>query len=247
MITLQLFSWFSVKFHIHLKHAATKDDTLSQVWRKSTSDVTDLLPPDWQRDVMAVAADADVRDFPKTPVLTREAAGVSHVKRGRVHAEQVARGLPWLPRLYKGEFLEFARKAHQEARPGEDVVPARDPRYGVVLNVQHGTSMRFESHVDSNPLTGLLFFTSHEEGGELVVANDTSAGSIEDIEQDCSFIQPRAGNLVFIDGRWNPHYARPLRSDDDTRVLAVMNYYTESCPETTRPRELNRHLYGDPS
>jgi hypothetical protein len=29
------------------------------------------------------------------------------------------------------------------------------------------------------------------------------------------------------------------------RVLAVMNYYTESCPESARPRELNRHLYGD--
>jgi hypothetical protein len=25
-----------------------------------------------------------------------------------------------------------------------------------------------------------------------------------------------------------------------------MNYYTESYPESTRPRELNRHLYGDP-
>jgi hypothetical protein len=25
----------------------------------------------------------------------------------------------------------------------------------------------------------------------------------------------------------------------------VMNNYTESCPESTRPHELNRHLYGD--
>ena len=23
-----------------------------------------------------------------------------------------------------------------------------------------------------------------------------------------------------------------------------MNFYTESCPESTRPPELNRHLYG---
>ena len=29
------------------------------------------------------------------------------------------------------------------------------------------------------------------------------------------------------------------------RIVAVMNFYTESCPESTRPRELNRHLYGD--
>jgi hypothetical protein len=27
--------------------------------------------------------------------------------------------------------------------------------------------------------------------------------------------------------------------------VAVMNYYTGSCPESTRPPALNRHLYGD--
>ncbi len=207
-----------------------------------TFDVTDLLPPNWQRDVMAVADEADVREFPRTPVLTREAADVSHVKRGRVHADQVQRRLSWLPKLYYGDFLELANVARREP-----VVPAEDDRYGVVLNVQHGTSMRFESHVDSNPLTGLLFFTSHHEGGELVVGNDESVRSIEDMEKDCSVIQPHAGHLVFIEGQRLPHYARPLVRDDDTRVLAVMNYYTESCPESTRPRELNHHLYGDPS
>jgi hypothetical protein len=48
-----------------------------------------------------------------------------------------------------------------------------------------------------------------------------------------------------IDGRRHPHYARALRSESDVRVIAVMNFYTESYPESTRPRELNRHLYGD--
>ena len=28
------------------------------------------------------------------------------------------------------------------------------------------------------------------------------------------------------------------------RIVAVMNFYTESCPESTRPSELNRHLFG---
>jgi hypothetical protein len=189
---------------------------------------------------MATAADADVRDFPRTPVLTREAADVSHVKRGRVHADQVLRRLPWLPDLYQGTFLELANDAWTES-----VVTAEDDRYSVVLNVQRGTSMRFESHVDSNPLTGLLFLTDHHEGGELVVGHDESARSIEEIERDRSVIRPHAGHLVFIDGRWLPHYARPLVRDDDVRVLAVMNYYTKSCPESTRPRELNHHLYGD--
>jgi hypothetical protein len=29
------------------------------------------------------------------------------------------------------------------------------------------------------------------------------------------------------------------------RVVAVMNYYTKSYPESTRPKELNRHLFGN--
>jgi hypothetical protein len=191
---------------------------------------------------MTVATDADVRDFPRTPVLTREAAEVSHVKRGRVHATQVQESLPWLSDLYHDAFRDLAEQAWNEP-----VETAHDARYGVVLNVQRGTSMRFECHVDSNPVTGLLFFTDHDKGGELVVANDKSASSIEGIEKDCSVIQPHAGHLVFIDGRWQPHYARPLAHDDDVRVLAVMNYYTESCPESTRPKVLNHHLYGDQS
>lgn len=207
----------------------------------TTFDVADLLPQGWQWDVMAVAADADVRDFPRTPVLTREAADVAHVKRGRVHADQVKQGLPWLRDLYRGPFLDLANQSSAE----KPVVAAADDRYGVVLNVQRGTSMRFECHVDSNPLTGLLFFTEHEKGGELVVGHDESAQSVEEIEKDHSDIRPQAGHLAFIDGRKQPHYARPLTRESDIRVLAVMNYYTESCPESTRPRELNRHLYGD--
>jgi hypothetical protein len=28
-------------------------------------------------------------------------------------------------------------------------------------------------------------------------------------------------------------------------VVAVMNFYTRSCPESTRPALLNQHLFGD--
>ena len=105
--------------------------------------------------------------------------------------------------------------------------------------------MRFECHVDSNPLTGLLFCTDHQSGGELVIANDTEAEGLAGVDRDCSVIRPRAGHLIFFDARQYPHYARALTADSETRIVAVMNFYTESCPESTRPRELNRHLYGD--
>jgi hypothetical protein len=209
-------------------------------FRWTTFDVTGSLPPGWQQEIAAVAADADFREFPRTPVLSREAPSVDSIPRGRVHADQVRDRLPWLYEAYRGEFLELAGEAVQES-----VLPARDDRYGVVLNVQQGTSMRFECHVDSNPLTGLLFCTDHPVGGELVFAHDATAADIDAVERDCSVIRPHAGHLIFFDARGHPHYARPLTAASGMRIVAVMNFYTESFPESTRPSELNRHLYGD--
>jgi hypothetical protein len=206
----------------------------------TTFDLNDGLPAGWQQDVRAAAADADFRDFPRTPILSREGTEVDHIPRGRVHADQVRERLPWLYSFYHDEFLELAAEAC-----AEPVAAARDDRYGVVLNVQRGQDMRFECHVDSNPLSGVLFCTDHDSGGELVVSHDATARDISAVERDCSVIRPHAGHLVFFDARRLPHYARPLAADDDLRVIAVMNFYTQSFPESTRPPELNRHLYGD--
>jgi hypothetical protein len=204
-------------------------------------DVGGILPAGWQHEIRAVANDADFREFPRTPVLSREAAAVTRIPRGRVHANEVRSRLPWLYTAYHGMFLELARDARMES-----VTAAQDDRYGIVLNVQRGTRMRFECHVDSNPLTGLLFCSDHEAGGELVFAHDSAASGIAAVERDCSVIRPHAGHLIFFDARGHPHYARALTAAADTRVVAVMNFYTDSCPERTRPRELNSHLYGDP-
>jgi hypothetical protein len=207
----------------------------------TTFDLNSQLPANWQEDVRAAAVDADIREFPRTPILSREAEHVAHIPRGRLHAEQVRLSLPWLYDFYRGYFLELARKTRAER-----VLPAADDRYGVVLNVQSGTTMRFECHVDSNPLTGLLFCTDHPAGagGELVVGNDINATGIAAINRNCSVIRPQAGQLIFFEGSQHPHYARSLSSGSDTRVVAVMNFYTKSRPESTRPPELNRHLFG---
>jgi 2OG-Fe(II) oxygenase superfamily len=209
--------------------------------RVKTFDVTGQFPEGWQEDIAAVAEEADFRAFPRTPILSREAADVTRITRGRVSATQVQQRLPWLYKLYRDYFLELAGRAW-----GEPVDAALDDRYGVVLNVQRGNTMRFECHVDSNPVTGLLFFTDHPAGGgELVIANDTEAAGVEGLERDCTLVAPRAGQLIFFDGKTHPHYARELCGASDVRVAAVMNFYTRSCQESTRPPELNRHRFGD--
>lgn len=205
-----------------------------------TFDVTNRLPEGWRRQVRKAGVSADFREFPCTPILSREASQVASISRGRVDADQVREGLPWLYQSYRGYFLQLAQEACQET-----VAPARDDRYGVVLNVQRGTGMRFECHVDSNPLTGLLFCTDHQPGsGELVFALDRDAASVAEVDKNCSVIRPHAGVLMFFDGRQYPHYARPLMDEADVRIVAVMNFYTESCPESTRPAVLNRHRFG---
>jgi hypothetical protein len=209
-------------------------------FRWTTFDLNDWLPPGWQQDVAAAAAAAEIRAFPRTPVISRESQEVQQIARGRVHADQVRYHLPWLFKAYRNELLELAREVSSEP-----VSAAQDERYGVVLNVQRGTDMRFECHVDSNPLTGLLFCTDHRAGGELVLANDAEAEGVAGVDRNCSVIRPHAGHLIFFDARRYPHYARALTADSDTRIVAVMNFYTESFPESTRPRELNRHLYGN--
>lgn len=210
-------------------------------FRWTTIDVNGLLPPSWQQDAIEAAAVAEVRDFSRTPVISREAPDVQHVTRGRLHADQVMRKLPWLPRLYRSGFRQLAEQAI-----GEPIAAAQDERYGAVLNVQRGTQMRFECHVDSNPLAGLLFCSDHDlgAGGELVFGHDQRAASRAEIDRSYSLIRSQVGHLIFFDGRYHPHYVRPLTSASDTRIVAVMNYYTHSCPESTRPEELNRHLYG---
>jgi hypothetical protein len=209
-------------------------------FRWTTFDLNGWLPFGWQEEILAAAATAEVRDFPRTPVISRESQDVRQIARGRVHADQVRRHLPWLYKAYKNEILELAKEMSTE-----HVNTAEDDRYGIVLNVQRGTNMRFECHVDSNPLIGLLFCTDHAAGGELVVAHDTTAEGLAEIDRNCSVIRPYAGQLIFFDARQYPHYARALTDESETRIVAVMNFYTESCPEWSRPGELNRHLYGD--
>ena len=179
------------------------------------------------------------RLFPARPFCPAKRRDVTHIERGRVDADTVMQRLSWLYKLYRTDFLELAAEAR-----GEPIDAADDDRYGVVLNVQRGTTMRFECHVDSNPVTGILFRPHHPDGGELVVSHDPDAVGVYELDRDGTPISPEAGQIIIFDGAY-PHYARYLPGESDVRVVAVMNFDTGSCPESTRPPELNRHRFGD--
>src|SRR5437763_10041786 len=137
-------------------------------FRWTTFDLTSSPSGDWQPGIAATAAGADFREFPRTPILSREGRDVQRIYRGRVHAAAVRQNLPWLYGLYRGRFLDLAQGVSDEP-----VMAARDHRYGIVLNVRCGNQLGFERLIDSNPLTGLLFGTGYlaGAGGDPVFAH----------------------------------------------------------------------------
>jgi hypothetical protein len=211
-------------------------------FRWTTFDVKGLLPHDWQAQIRRVAEEEVVElTLVSNHSTSREATSSEQIPCGIVDGVTVRDRLPWLAELYDGLFLEMAQSISTEK-----VSSMSDPRFGVVLNVQRDAE-RYECHVDSNPIAALLYCTTHHrgDGGELAVSNRGDVRSVAEIDADCAVVEPRAGHLVLFDARRHSHYVRSLTRDGATRIVAAMNYYTTSSPESeVRPPDLNRHLIG---
>lgn len=205
-------------------------------------DVRPLLPPAWDQELLDLAASyARDKTLVPTSVTSREAADVTEVPVTTVGGLVLTEEVPWLDALYRHEFRKLAEDTFATT-----VACADDRRIGLNLNVQTGTEQRYEAHVDSNPIEGLLYVTTHApgDGGELVVANRSDAMGIDQIESDRSIIYPVSGHLLFFDARRNPHYVRALRQPGMKRVVVAMNFYTNYSTEADRPSDLNSHLFG---
>lgn len=124
-----------------------------------------LLPADWAEQIHAAVIDA------ATPALLRGGTSTSLEPAGSDIAYRLLDGnavreqLPWLDALYRGELAAIA-----SAAAGRPLVPALSVQAGVNVNVLDGPGGRYELHLDSNPLTGLLFVTAHDAdgGGQLL-------------------------------------------------------------------------------
>jgi len=138
--------------------------------------------------------------------------------------------LPWIVDAYNDAFLRLAQScSHDPLATSPFKVSA------ININVMVGTGATYEWHVDSNPLTGLLFATTHldDEGGQLEF----------DIQGELLTVLPQAGKLLFFDARTVPHVVRPLRRESDTRVSIPMNYYVRG-ESIRRPGDLDGSIYG---
>jgi hypothetical protein len=209
-------------------------------FRWDSQNAASLLPPAWDLELIDVAKNFKTGRALLPPHSTsREHPSVTSLVVHGVGGRVVQERLPWLVDLYRTKFREVGEQFR-----GEPLTTAVDPRYAVVLNVEV-RGERYECHVDTNPVEGLLYVTDHPRGtgGELAVAKDINARSKEEIDANCVELYPKKGELVFFDGRFHPHYMRPLKVGE-IRVAVAMNYYTQATPESTRPPDLNEYLYG---
>lgn len=205
-------------------------------------DLRSELPVNWQQDIVAAAERlTKQRTLIPTSVTSREASRSTEISALTVGGIVVANELPWLYELYKTRFRELA-----QALTAEPVSTAEDLRYGINLNVQRGKSMRYECHVDSNPIQGMLYVTDHPpgNGGELIVSNLGDVVGKREIDADATRIYPVAGYLVLFDARAHTHYVADVGEASEIRVAAAMNFYTPESPESIRPPDLDRHLFG---
>jgi hypothetical protein len=187
------------------------------------------LPVDWLSQVDDVA-----RNVAKAAILeggtptSLEPSGTI-IRYRLLDGVGVCNHLPWLTDLYRTDFREIAKRIS-----GADLELDRSVVSSVNLNVLSPGEDGYEWHVDSNPVTGLLFLSSHlhQDGGilELKSAND-----------HLLTIEPLAGTLAVFDARLCPHRVSPPKKA--LRISAPMNYFIEG-QRAKRPEELDSRLYG---
>lgn len=212
------------------------------LFKWTTFDVRSLMPSGWADELVNAAVRLNRRKKIIPPHITsREAPDIRELVIRGVGSSVVEAELPWIRNLYQTTFRDLA-----QLTTSEPVTVAEGKRHTIVLNVQTSEDMRYECHVDTNPIQGLLYVTTQSKGagGELIISNQSAAASLADIDADCSMIYPQSGHLIFFDGRYNPHYIRPLTNDGDIRVAVAMNYYIPSVPESLRPPDLDDYLFG---
>jgi hypothetical protein len=172
-----------------------------------------LLPSYWIEDILKLAEDHAVfvhlDGSTDTSFEPDDTEGTNYEV---VPGDVLRDGLDWLYKLYTGELLHLASRAS-----GIDLAPAESLRYGVNINKLTGPGARYEWHVDSNPVTGVLFVTSHppDEGGELLLRH----GGEEEVR-----ISPVSGHFFVFPAAEVPHAVAPMKGAT-VRITVPMSYF----------------------
>lgn len=223
--------------HQRTKNRAIVGNSVSAHFVIFAFDMAPLLPIEWSGSVTRCLAEHGTdHSLGGSSSTSRENASWAATRNMVPARAVVADGrtvlnrTPWLDSLYRGAFLEAANSLG-----AEQYECAHDLASGVNINAIASGS-RYEWHVDSNPLTGVLFLSGDHDGGDLLFRPDTEdeAWSLR--------VTPQIGQLLLFDAREVAHTVEPVRGGDQ-RVSVPMNYYLRGETQV-RPGDLDQYLYG---
>lgn len=204
-------------------------------------DIQALLGACWSTELEALAVSSSVirrTVHPNSPT-SREAGTDLDLAINVVPGDVLVRAVAWLEDLYRLTICAIA-----SSWAGTELIPAKDIRSGVNLNIMAAGEGAYECHVDSNAIQAILYVTDDFEGGDLVIGHRLDASSRSEVDVDASIVNPERGVLIVFEGMSHPHYVRPVRSGGP-RLALIFNYYSDQIPESARPRSLDSHLYGN--
>ena len=174
-----------------------------------------LLPIGWEEEIFNISQNNSTQvHLDGTHITSREPKNTPGMDVYMVEGSIIKDQLNWLYMLYSNQILNFANQYFDGNFECSESLDS-----AITLNALRGKNSRYELHVDSNPMTGLLFATTHteEDGGELLfVHNDKKI-----------VVNPKSGTLLLFDGRGIPHTVLPLKNDS-VRISIPMNYYFEN-------------------
>lgn len=192
-----------------------------------------LLPENWVSQILTVAdEDSYLVRLDGKSSTSREPEDTEGAEVFVVEGDIIAAKLPWLHKLYQNDFLEFANNHFNGLYDY-----AENIKSGTNINLLKGKNARYEWHVDSNPLTGVLFVTTHNEGdgGELIFRLPTETITV----------YPKSGTLILFDARKIPHTVLPLQKDT-IRISVPLNFYNQGQLQI-RPDDLDTYIYNKQS
>lgn len=192
---------------------------------------TGLLPSSWEDEIAAaIQQDGVSTILSGDSEQSREDSPRYEIPVLVVTGDACSGRMPWLRGLYENELREFASSCFQRS-----LFVANDLKSSININCLRGIGARYEAHVDTNPVTGLIFATNAtpQTGGQLVFRSKAGPDVV---------IWPKKGVFLAFDARTISHFVAPLNVDMD-RISLPMNYY-ESAHEQPRPDGLDEYLYG---
>lgn len=158
-----------------------------------------------------------------------EPAGTS-VEYRLLDGNDVYRYIPELTILYESELVRIASRL-------SDISLCKSPDRvnGVNVNVLNASGGRYEWHVDSNPVTGLLVLSECNAaiGGRLLFRKDP--------DYQTAFCM-RPGHFLVFDATKTPHAVEQVLGEEP-RVTAPMNFFVKGAT-ALRPADLDESLYG---